>query len=108
MKYCSKCGAEIVDEAVVCPKCGCMVENRQAVVAEEMPGIRTAAKIFMILGCVLMGMWLIPLCWTLPMTLSYCGKIKTHRHVSTGFKICCLLFVSLVGGVLMLCDDNPD
>lgn len=22
MKYCSKCGAEIVDEAVVCVKCG--------------------------------------------------------------------------------------
>ena len=25
MKYCSKCGAELVDEAVVCPKCGCSV-----------------------------------------------------------------------------------
>lgn len=25
MKYCSKCGAELVDEAVVCPKCGCNV-----------------------------------------------------------------------------------
>lgn len=23
MKYCSKCGAEIMDEAVICPKCGC-------------------------------------------------------------------------------------
>lgn len=25
MKYCSKCGAEIHDEAVVCPYCGCAV-----------------------------------------------------------------------------------
>ncbi len=25
MKYCSHCGAELVDEAVVCPKCGCAV-----------------------------------------------------------------------------------
>lgn len=25
MKYCSNCGAEIADQAVVCPKCGCAV-----------------------------------------------------------------------------------
>lgn len=25
MKYCSKCGKEIHDEAVVCPQCGCQV-----------------------------------------------------------------------------------
>lgn len=25
MKFCSKCGAEIHDEAVICPKCGCPV-----------------------------------------------------------------------------------
>ena len=23
MKYCSKCGGEIYDEAIICPKCGC-------------------------------------------------------------------------------------
>ena len=23
MKYCSKCGNELFDEAVICPKCGC-------------------------------------------------------------------------------------
>ena len=23
MKFCSKCGNELFDEAVVCPKCGC-------------------------------------------------------------------------------------
>ena len=25
MKYCSNCGAEIHEEAVICPKCGCAV-----------------------------------------------------------------------------------
>ncbi len=25
MKFCSKCGKEIVDEAIVCPSCGCAV-----------------------------------------------------------------------------------
>ncbi len=27
MKYCSKCGKEIRDEAVICPACGCSQEN---------------------------------------------------------------------------------
>lgn len=27
MKYCSKCGNELLDEAVICPKCGCAVET---------------------------------------------------------------------------------
>ena len=27
MKYCSKCGNELHDEAGICPKCGCPVEN---------------------------------------------------------------------------------
>ena len=27
MKYCSKCGNELVDEAIVCPKCGCAVNG---------------------------------------------------------------------------------
>lgn len=27
MKYCSKCGNELLDEAVICPKCGCQVDN---------------------------------------------------------------------------------
>lgn len=27
MKYCSKCGNELMDEAVICPKCGCPVDT---------------------------------------------------------------------------------
>lgn len=27
MKYCSKCGASIHDEAVICPSCGCRTES---------------------------------------------------------------------------------
>ena len=30
MKYCSKCGNQLLDEAVFCPKCGCAVDNRYA------------------------------------------------------------------------------
>lgn len=27
MKYCSKCGNELLDEAVICPKCGCPADS---------------------------------------------------------------------------------
>ena len=27
MKFCAKCGKEILEEAVVCPNCGCAVTN---------------------------------------------------------------------------------
>ncbi len=27
MKYCSKCGNELMDEAVICPKRGCAIES---------------------------------------------------------------------------------
>lgn len=27
MKYFSKCGNELTDEAVICPKCGCAIES---------------------------------------------------------------------------------
>lgn len=27
MKYCTKCGNELLDEAVICPKCGCAVSK---------------------------------------------------------------------------------
>lgn len=27
MKYCSKCGKQLLDEAVICPNCGCAAQN---------------------------------------------------------------------------------
>ena len=29
MKYCEKCGNQLLDEAVICPKCGCAVAGKQ-------------------------------------------------------------------------------
>lgn len=35
MKFCTKCGKEIFDEAVVCPNCGCAVGNSVSVRGEN-------------------------------------------------------------------------
>lgn len=33
MKYCQHCGNELVDEAIVCPKCGCSVDKKATRIA---------------------------------------------------------------------------
>ena len=40
MKYCSKCGKEIMDKAVICPGCGCAQENN--VPGNSVPQIKEA------------------------------------------------------------------
>ncbi len=64
--------------------------------------MQTLALVFMILGTVLVGWMLVPLAWCLPMTISYAKKTKNGEHVSVGFKVASLLFVSPLGGIFML------
>lgn len=105
MKYCRKCGGQIEDDAVICVHCGCSTEEKPA---QTQPStLKTVAKVFMILSCVVGAFcFFIPLLWTLPMTIKYCNAIKNNESVSTGFKVCTLLFVSMIAGILMLCDND--
>ena len=129
MKYCSKCGKELVDEAVICTSCGCyVVQPQQNPIPTQYPlersnnqGLQTAALVFMFLSigftsliafiCLIASplvgfFWAIPLCWYIPMTVSYKNKIKTGQPISTAFCVCTLLFLNLISGILMLCDNN--
>ena len=74
--------------------------------APKPSGLSIAAKVLMIISTVVYGFYLIPLAWCLPMTISYSNKIKYGQPVSTGFKVCTLLFVNLIAGILMLCDND--
>ncbi len=40
------------------------------------------------------------------MTISYFNHVRDRQPVSVGFKICSLLFVNLIAGILMLCDSD--
>lgn len=115
--YCPNCGKKIDHDTVsFCPNCGSAISTEHQfaeqtyAAANNAPrretGLQTAAKVLMIISTVFMGFWLIPLAWCIPMTVSYCNKLKSGEPVSTGFKVCSLLFVSLIAGILMLCDDN--
>lgn len=141
MKYCTHCGAEIHDEAVICIHCGCAVKPEQNVGGIQQQtqdngtsGLLTAAKIIMIIttaavpaigglfgfyflllgsasqvtGLVIFGIYFAILCiitlaWCVPMTKSLMRKIRTREPISTGFKVCTLIFVNVVAGILLLC-----
>lgn len=109
MKYCSKCGTQLVDEAVVCTKCGCAVApiyRTAPTPASEDDTLDLIIKIFMIIGCVSLGWLLIPLAWCIPMTVTVFNKLKTKEPMSTGFKICVLIFVNLIAGIILLVRDE--
>jgi len=103
MKYCSHCGAEIEDDAVVCVHCGCKVAEEKPAYNQDSETLDTVIKVFMIICTVCMGFALIPLAWCIPMTISVCNSIKNRTPISMAMKICTLLFVGLVPGILLLC-----
>ena len=108
MRYCSHCGHEVLDEAVVCVNCGCrLASNANSAQAGDRSIMITLIKVFMIIGCVISGItFLIPLCWTIPMTVTLLRKLDNNEPIGTGFKVCTLIFVSLIAGILLLCVDT--
>ena len=108
--FCTHCGAEINDDAFVCVKCGCRGDQKLPAAqanAQRDDTMVTVIKVFLILGCIAEGWLLIPLAWCIPMTVKIFNCLKTGTPISTGMKVCTLLFVSLVAGICLLCmDDN--
>lgn len=109
MRFCSHCGAEVLDEAVVCVKCGCSLE-RKPVYAQKKPDntLETVIKVFLIIGCVAQGWMLLPLAWCLPITISIFNRFRDGKPIGTGMKICTLLFVNIIAGICLLCMNEFD
>ena len=106
MRYCVHCGEQIHDDAVICIKCGRSVEPRTPAVVSTSNNddtMDTVIKVFLIIGCVFQGWMILPLAWCLPITISIFKSLRDGTPISTGMKICTLLFVNLVAGVCLLC-----
>lgn len=133
MSYCNHCGGRLSEGDRFCPGCGAPVTTgntaasdtqnpygQQAPFGQPTYGgyppyppqqaapreseLATAAKVFMILSCIFGAMfYLIPLAWMIPMTVTLFGKLKRGEPIGVGFKICTLLFVNLIAGILLLC-----
>ncbi len=66
-------------------------------------GLITAIKVFLVLACIFsIGALCIPLAWRLPMTIVAFRKMDNRQPLGLAFKICSLLFVGFIPGILML------
>jgi len=50
--------------------------------------------------------YLIPFAWLIPMAVHTYKWVNGEIELGLGFKICTLIFVSLISGILMLCDSG--
>ena len=73
---------------------------------EDNSQLKTLIRVFMIIGCVLSGIEVIPLAWTIPMTVILLRKLDRNEPISLAFKVCTLLFCSMVSGIMLLCLDD--
>ena len=56
MKYCSKCGTEVHDDAFVCPNCGCKLDDTQKGPVGQLSTTRSLAK-FILLSLITFGIY---------------------------------------------------
>lgn len=143
MKYCPKCGSELLDEAIMCPNCGSSLDSQNVNAnMSKNKTLGTVAKVFLIIAlvsCVIYAFYallpliggmpdgvtpeqweltkiaaisgfisaLVPLAWAIPMTVVIFRKLRNYERIGMGMKVCTLIFVSLVAGILLLCmNDN--
>lgn len=91
-----------------------------AIPDQKTGSIKTAFgfMIFSIVACTLLGIYyfcfgfifdaiseLVSLFWLIPMTLHINSK-KSTKQLSTGFKVCVLLFGNVISGIVLLCQEK--
>ena len=125
--YCHHCGKEVGRGNKFCPHCGVLLQEDEygerpgeydEVVDEPKPAgkktiinestkrdLDTVVKILMIIITVLTGFAIIPLLWTIPMTMTALDRIKKHEPYGLVLSICTLLFMAVAPGVIMIIRD---
>ena len=79
MKYCQKCGKEIMDEAVVCPSCGCSVANSEIKNVRKASTFKRNRILWIIILSVLFVIFAIATVSLLDFTLSNLRHLITHH-----------------------------
>lgn len=104
--FCSKCGKEIADEAIICTGCGCAVKNTNA---KPVPTATTEKKsqASLILGIVgIVFAWLFALVGHITSIIGIILGIKEYKETNrmTGLVLSiigevCAIFSSIIGAV---------
>lgn len=110
--FCKYCGEKIDIGVRVCPHChnvlddgvGPQMNTHRGV--EGASTLRLLAFVFALISLILTAIAIIPLCWTIPMTMHIYRGYKYNMPISLAFKVCTLFFLSFIGGILLLCDQD--
>ncbi len=93
---------------ILCISLSTLFTNQEFLYGETIEGFETITLlganikfIFIIAG---IGA-LIPLCWYIPMTVYVFRCSREYEEIGVVFKICVLLFVNVIAGILLLCDN---
>jgi len=116
-KYCTKCGAKMPSSFSICTNCGKFFEKENTNTTNQTKYDFTSTKpnkhvyqiiifIFMIISTIYLATFIIPLFWCIPMTITYWNKIQKNEKVNITFKICSLIFMGIIPGLLMLFEDE--
>ena len=108
MKFCTKCGKQIMDQAIVCPGCGCLVEKNSTVFAPSANESKTQASL--ILGIVgIVFAWIFALIGHITSIVGIVIGIKEYKKTDkiTGLVLSivgevCSIFSSIIGAVASL------
>lgn len=125
--YCHHCGKEVGRGNKFCPHCGVLLQEDEYgerpgeyddVVDEPKPAgkktiinestkrdLDTVVKILMIVITVITGFAIIPLLWTIPMTMTALDRIKKKEPYGLVLSICTLIFMAVAPGVIMIIRD---
>lgn len=135
MAYCRKCGNMIPDTSTYCIYCGNPTSSNTQVKPNQQ-GLETAIKIMFFVSYILnigamfiavvslcliiLGLTLyvilpfglvfllvlIPLAWMIPMHVYCVTKLNNREPIGLGFKICTLILINVVLGILLICHND--
>ena len=113
MKYCPSCGKELNDTDRFCPSCG---HDTGLAPAPSMSHHSSYSSqtytligfIFLLIGTVTLGLFIIPLCWCIPFTVHVYRKYKRNEKPGLAIAIASLLLVSLIGGIFLIIASSED
>lgn len=77
-------------------------DNRTQGASTQDATLRLVAFVFCIISTVSTCWLIIPLAWMIPMSVCVWGIYKGTRPNTVAFGVCTVIFVSLVGGILLL------
>ncbi|MGM9858732.1 MAG: zinc-ribbon domain-containing protein [Bacilli bacterium] len=135
MPFCPYCGSEVPTNSKFCPSCGNnLVEtndsenhnsnvqnessfnnrfsntfNENKTASSKKSDLKMVAFVLCILTCVVYAVTIVGvfgLIWCIPMTIKINKAYKENEPLSTGFKVCTLLFVNTIAGILLLVDND--